>query len=99
MALGPVAPFDAAAGFLTIGMIVILSTWTENYGDASENKSLLAQFKGAAVAIASGTLLTSDSIFSQLFLKWFCAMNLNFLTLKCVTLVYKEWSGHYLIPS
>jgi hypothetical protein len=53
LALGPVAPFDAAAGFLTIGMIVILSTWTENYGDASENKSLLAQFRGAAVAIAS----------------------------------------------
>ncbi|KAL5078119.1 hypothetical protein RYX36_017103 [Vicia faba] len=53
LALGPVAPFDAAAGFLTIGMIIILSTWTENYGDASENKSLLAQFKGVAVAIAS----------------------------------------------
>ncbi|CAI8604384.1 unnamed protein product [Vicia faba] len=53
LALGPVAPFNAAAGFLTIGMIIILSTWTENYGDASENKSLLAQFKGAAVAIAS----------------------------------------------
>jgi hypothetical protein len=56
-----VAPFDAAAGFLTIGMIVILSTWTENYGDASENKSLLAQFRGAAVAIASGIVLTLDS--------------------------------------
>ncbi|CAI8609486.1 unnamed protein product [Vicia faba] len=53
LALGPVASFNAAAGFLTIGMIIILSTWTENYGDASENKCLLAQFKGAAVAIAS----------------------------------------------
>ncbi|KAJ6294793.1 hypothetical protein OIU76_022804, partial [Salix suchowensis] len=51
--LGPVAPFDAAACFLAIGMAVILSSWTENYGDPSENKDLLAQFKGAAVAIAS----------------------------------------------
>ncbi|KAI8546132.1 hypothetical protein RHMOL_Rhmol07G0092900 [Rhododendron molle] len=52
--LGPVAPFDAAACFLAIGMAVILSSWTENYGDPSENKDLLTQFKGAAVAIASG---------------------------------------------
>ncbi|KAF7131992.1 hypothetical protein RHSIM_Rhsim09G0207600 [Rhododendron simsii] len=51
--LGPVAPFDAAACFLAIGMAVILSSWTENYGDPSENKDLLTQFKGAAVAIAS----------------------------------------------
>lgn len=52
--LGPVAPFDAASCFLAIGMIVILSTWTENYGDPSENKDLLTQFKGAAAAIAAG---------------------------------------------
>ncbi|GMP24950.1 hypothetical protein CsSME_00002036 [Camellia sinensis var. sinensis] len=52
--LGPVAPFDAAACFLAIGMAIILSSWTENYGDSSENKDLLTQFKGAAVAIASG---------------------------------------------
>ncbi|KAJ6867995.1 molybdate-anion transporter-like [Populus alba x Populus x berolinensis] len=51
--LGPVAPFDAAACFLAIGMAVILSSWTENYGDPSENKDLIAQFRGAAVAIAS----------------------------------------------
>ncbi|GAB4858532.1 hypothetical protein Ancab_010007 [Ancistrocladus abbreviatus] len=50
---GPVAPFDAAACFLAIGMAIILSTWTENYGDPSENKDLLTQFKDAAVAIAS----------------------------------------------
>ncbi|KAL2921769.1 Molybdate-anion transporter [Bienertia sinuspersici] len=50
---GPVAPFDAAACLLAIGMAVILSSWTENYGDPSENKDLLSQFKGAAVAIAS----------------------------------------------
>lgn len=52
--LGPVSPFDAAACFLAIGMAIILSSWTENYGDPSENKDLLTQFKGAAIAIASG---------------------------------------------
>ncbi|KAK8559491.1 hypothetical protein V6N13_026912 [Hibiscus sabdariffa] len=52
--LGPVAPFDAASCFLAIGMIIILSTWTENYGDPSENKDLVTQFKGAAAAIAAG---------------------------------------------
>ncbi|XP_052208939.1 uncharacterized protein LOC127812557 [Diospyros lotus] len=50
---GPVAPFDAAACFLAIGMAIILSSWTENYGDPSESKDLLTQFKGAAVAIAT----------------------------------------------
>lgn len=58
LALGPVAPFDAASCFLTIGMFVILFSWTENYGDPSENKDLLTQFRGAAVAIASGRVLT-----------------------------------------
>uniref|UniRef100_A0A2P2LRM4 Molybdate-anion transporter n=1 Tax=Rhizophora mucronata TaxID=61149 RepID=A0A2P2LRM4_RHIMU len=53
LSLGPVAPFDAAACFLAIGMAIILSSWSENYGDPSENKDLLTQFKGAAVAIAS----------------------------------------------
>lgn len=52
--LGPVSPFDAASCFLAIGMAIILSSWTENYGDTSENKDLITQFKGAAVAIASG---------------------------------------------
>lgn len=54
LGFGPVAPFDAAACFLAIGMMIILSTWTENYGDPSESKDLLTQFKVAAVAIASG---------------------------------------------
>ncbi|MBA0685324.1 hypothetical protein Goari_012989 [Gossypium aridum] len=53
LSLGPVAPFDAAAIFLAIGMAIILSSWTENFGDPSENKDLLTQFRGAAVAIAS----------------------------------------------
>ncbi|XP_031117240.1 molybdate-anion transporter [Ipomoea triloba] len=51
--LGPVSPFDAASCFLAIGMAIIFSSWTENYGDPSENKDLLTQFKSAAVAIAS----------------------------------------------
>ncbi|OVA20646.1 Protein of unknown function DUF791 [Macleaya cordata] len=53
LGFGPVAPFDAAACFLAIGMAIILSSWSENYGDPSESKDLLTQFKGAAVAIAS----------------------------------------------
>ncbi|KAM7266983.1 hypothetical protein ACFE04_009149 [Oxalis oulophora] len=52
LALGPVAPFDAASCFLAIGMAIILSSWSENFGDPSESKDLLTQFKGAAVAIA-----------------------------------------------
>ncbi|GMY07581.1 molybdate-anion transporter [Fagus crenata] len=53
LALGPLAPFDAASCFLAIGMAIILSSWSENYGDPSESKDLLTQFRGAAVAIAS----------------------------------------------
>ncbi|CAF1707847.1 unnamed protein product [Brassica oleracea var. botrytis] len=51
---GPVAPFDAAACILAIGMAIILTTWSENYGDPSDSKDLLTQFKVAAIAIASG---------------------------------------------
>ena len=57
LGFGPVAPFDAAACFLAIGMAIIISSWSENYGDPSENKDLLTQFKGAAVSIASGESL------------------------------------------
>ncbi|XP_072962824.1 uncharacterized protein [Typha angustifolia] len=53
LGFGPVSPFDAAACFLAIGMAIILSSWSENYGDPSENRNLMAQFKVAAVAIAS----------------------------------------------
>ncbi|GFP92747.1 fidgetin-like protein 1 [Phtheirospermum japonicum] len=51
--LDPVSPFDAAAINLAIGMAIIISSWSENYGDPSDNKDLLTQFRGAAVAIAS----------------------------------------------
>ncbi|THU63192.1 hypothetical protein C4D60_Mb01t13130 [Musa balbisiana] len=53
LGFGPVAPFDAAACFLAIGMAIILSTWTENYGDPSDTKGLLTQFQVAASAISS----------------------------------------------
>ena len=56
LGFGPVAPFDAAACFLAIGMAIIMSSWSENYGDPSESKDLMAQFKVAAKAIASGTI-------------------------------------------
>ncbi|XP_052622555.1 uncharacterized protein LOC128127873 [Lactuca sativa] len=51
--MGPVAPFDATSIFLAIGMAIIISSWTENYGDSSKSKDLMTQFRGAAVAIAS----------------------------------------------
>ncbi|XP_033128836.1 molybdate-anion transporter isoform X2 [Brassica rapa] len=50
---GPVAPFDAASCFLAIGMVIILTTWSENFGDPSDSKDLMTQFKVAAIAIAS----------------------------------------------
>nr|KAJ0220358.1 hypothetical protein LSAT_V11C200055800 [Lactuca sativa] len=53
LAMGPVAPFDATSIFLAIGMAIIISSWTENYGDSSESKDLMTQFRGAAIAIAS----------------------------------------------
>ncbi|CAI9303693.1 unnamed protein product [Lactuca saligna] len=54
LAMGPVAPFDATSIFLAIGMAIIISSWTENYGDSSESKDLMTQFRGASVAVASG---------------------------------------------
>ena len=54
VALGPVAPFDAAATVLTIGGLIILTTWPENYGDTSGNTSTIEGFKKAAKLIASG---------------------------------------------
>jgi hypothetical protein len=59
--LGPVAPFDAAACFLAIGMAVILSSWTENYGDPSENKDLITQFRVLPWPLL---LVESDSCFA-----------------------------------
>lgn len=51
-AIGPVAPFDAAAVVMLIGGAIIVTTWTENYGDNSEKRSFVAQCTKAAQAIA-----------------------------------------------
>ncbi|KAF3321361.1 molybdate-anion transporter-like protein [Carex littledalei] len=53
LGFGPVAPFDAAACVLAIGMAIIMFSWTENYGDSSESKDLFGQFRVAGKAIAS----------------------------------------------
>ncbi|CAI9275665.1 unnamed protein product [Lactuca saligna] len=60
LAMGPIAPFDAASIFLANGMAIIISSWTKNYGDSSERKDLMTQFRGAVVAIASGSISASD---------------------------------------
>lgn len=53
---GPVSPFDAAMCVLAVGMAIILMTWSENYGDQTEGKSIIDQFTRAASAIASGKI-------------------------------------------
>ncbi|OAY64481.1 Molybdate-anion transporter [Ananas comosus] len=75
LGFGPVAPFDAAACFLAIGMAIILSSWTENYGDPSENKDLLAQFKKIALLGAIQSLF-EGSMYTFVFL-WTPALSPN----------------------
>ena len=58
LSFGPVSPFDSASCVLALGMVIILYSWPENYGDSSEGNSLLDQFKSGASAIASGTVFT-----------------------------------------
>lgn len=53
LALGPVAPFDAALVLLLIGGVIIAWVWTENYGDSSDQKSLTDQFSQAWEALKS----------------------------------------------
>lgn len=47
----PVAPFDLSFCLLTLGTIVILATWTENYGDA--NADVSKGLKDAVKAISN----------------------------------------------
>ena len=54
LAFGPVAPFDAAGIVMVVGGAIIMTTWTENFGDASDRLSFLAQCTKAAQAIARG---------------------------------------------
>lgn len=51
VAIGPVAPFDAAAVVLVVGGFIIATTWTENYGDGSENSTAIEGFKKAGALI------------------------------------------------
>ena len=60
MALGPVAPFDAAHAVLLLGGIVILATWSENFGEEEGKEirgSLLGQIWAALRAIRRGDFL------------------------------------------
>ena len=52
LCFGPVSPFNAATCFLAIGIAIIFTMWTKNYGDPSESKDLLNQFKVASIAIS-----------------------------------------------
>ncbi len=54
--LGPVAPFDAAALVMLIGGLLVLFTWSENFGESSakEASSLKDQATKAARAIIAG---------------------------------------------
>jgi MFS family permease len=54
LAVGPVAPFDAAALVLLAGGAIVYTTWTENYGtDASDTTSGVEMFRRAGALIAS----------------------------------------------
>ena len=54
LGLGPVAPFDAAALVMVFGGVIVLFSWTENFGNCSERKSFVEQLKSGAHAIANG---------------------------------------------
>ncbi|KNC86862.1 hypothetical protein SARC_01008 [Sphaeroforma arctica JP610] len=57
MDFGPVAPFDAAIVFLTLGAGLITFTWNENHGDKTENnqQTFSASFQVAVDEIRNDT--------------------------------------------
>ena len=58
LGLGAVAPFDAAHAVLLLGGVVVLATWTENYGEEEGSgrvPSLWGQIWAAVRAIQQGT--------------------------------------------
>ena len=61
LGLGPVAPFDAAALVMVFGGVIVLFSWTENFGNCSEKKSFVEQLKSGAHAIANGEACISAS--------------------------------------
>lgn len=72
LSFGPVAPFDAAGVIMLLGGLVVLFSWTENYGDASNKRGFLEQLQSGARAIANGAsaratinlLLPADRMFA-----------------------------------
>lgn len=54
--MGPVAPFDAAICVLLVGGTIIISSWSENYGDANDKGSLMDTFRKAGTAIVEGVV-------------------------------------------
>lgn len=52
--MGPTAPFDAAIVVLLIGGVIIVISWSENYGDNSEKATLTDTFRKAGNAIFGG---------------------------------------------
>lgn len=72
LGLGPVAPFDAAHIVLLLGGIVILLTWSENFGDEGRDThaSLSGQIWAAVRAIRKGGLMTDRSFLVGLAAGW-----------------------------
>jgi hypothetical protein len=62
MGLGRVAPFDAAIVSMVLGGVVMLRTWSENYGDRS-SRGVGEQFERAWAAIVGGKFLVWGLLF------------------------------------
>ena len=54
LGMGPVIPFDTAALVMLCGGVIVLFTWTENFGNSSEKRPFLEQLRNGAHAIANG---------------------------------------------
>lgn len=73
---GPVAPFDAAAVVLTLGGLIIASSWTENFGDASDRSSVAEGFKKAGALIWNGARGgTGRCLPGACLLRWRCTLH------------------------
>lgn len=68
LALGPVAPFDAAAVFLSIGMMIIIVSWGENYGDKNPSQAgMMDKFRQAGNEIISNRKVALLGLMQALF--------------------------------
>lgn len=65
--LGPVAPFDAAAAVMLAGGLLVLFTWSENYGDSSNKTSLQEQAVKAGKAIIADPKIAMLGAMQSLF--------------------------------